>query len=127
MDPLEASPLCQIDTQAWAALMALDKDGKMGLHDKLVQAYANSLERQLPLLRQACLTQDAQALREVVHSFKSSLASIGAIALSRHCAGIETQCQKGQALDFSHLGLSLERDFSQILDQIRRLSAEPAG
>ena len=60
-----------------------------------LRAFETSLTRLLPQAAQAQADGDHEALRHVVHTLKSSSASVGALELSRCCSEIENRLRAG--------------------------------
>jgi HPt (histidine-containing phosphotransfer) domain-containing protein len=84
------SPNPVLDEEALQRLRDLDPSGQSRLLGRVMLAFETSVERLWPQLRDAKAHDDMQAVRHVVHTLKSSSASIGALRLSRLCAEIET-------------------------------------
>src|SRR4051794_77177 len=85
-----------IDASALATLRSLDPTGAGKLLDRVLAAFETSTARLLPQLRQARAQADAQTVKQVAHTLRSSSASLGAMKLSRVCAEIETMIRDGQ-------------------------------
>jgi HPt (histidine-containing phosphotransfer) domain-containing protein len=85
-DALAASETAILDPQALARLQELDPSGETGLLERVLRAFEVSVARLLPQLQDARSAGDLQAIRHVVHTLKSSSASIGALKLSQLCA-----------------------------------------
>ena len=75
---------------ALARLTELDPIGANRLVDRVLRAFQTSAARLKPQLDAARQSVDRHVIRLVVHTLKSSSASIGALALSQVCAQIET-------------------------------------
>lgn len=86
-----------LDVQALARLQELDPGGKAGLLARVLATYSQSLQRLLEQWRSARAGADAQGLRHVAHTLKSSSASVGALKLSALCADIERRLREGGA------------------------------
>lgn len=99
-----------LDAQALARLQELDPGGKSGLLARVLATYTQSLQRLLEQWRSARAGADAQGLRHVAHTLKSSSASVGALKLSALCADIERRLREGptQGLDAEFDGLADE-------------------
>ena len=99
-----------LDAQALARLQELDPGGKAGLLARVLATYIQSLQRLLEQWRSARAGADAQGLRHVAHTLKSSSASVGALKLSALCADIERRLREGatQGLDAELDALSNE-------------------
>ncbi len=78
-----------LDAAALQRLRELDPFGNGAIFTRVLQAYATSLQRLLEQLAQARERDDPAAVRHVVHTLKSSSASVGALALSTLCGDIE--------------------------------------
>lgn len=84
-----------LDEQALARLHELDPEGKSGLVARVLATYTRSLDSLLAQLATAREAADAQGQRHVVHTLKSSSASVGALKLSELCADIERRLREG--------------------------------
>lgn len=79
-----------LDAAALVRLAELDPKGESRLLERVLQAFRVSVARLRPQLDAARGSNDRSAIRLVVHTLKSSSASIGATQLSQRCAQIET-------------------------------------
>ena len=79
-----------LDADALDRLRELDPTGKSRLLERVLRAFESSASRLAQQFREARSGGDMQGIRHVVHTLKSSSASIGALALARLCAEIET-------------------------------------
>ena len=84
-----------LDPEALARLHELDPGGKSGLVPRVLATYRHSLQRLLEQLRVAREQSDTQTQRHVVHTLKSSSASVGALKLARLCADTESKLREG--------------------------------
>lgn len=84
-----------LDEHALRRLAELDPDDRSGLLRRVLLTYEQSLRRLAGQFEQARLDGDAQGLRQVAHTLKSSSASVGALALARHCADVERALRDG--------------------------------
>ncbi len=78
-----------LDAAALQRLRELDPAGNGVIFTRVMQAYLASLQRLLEQLAQAREHGDIAAVRHVVHTLKSSSASVGALAFSALCGEIE--------------------------------------
>lgn len=85
--PLSATVL---DADALDRLRELDPTGKSRLMERVLRAFHSSASRLAEQFGEARRSGDMQGVRHVVHTLKSSSASIGALALARLCAEIES-------------------------------------
>ena len=79
----------ELDAGALQRLRELDPSGANRLLERVFQAFEASAARLLPQMHEAHRAGDHAGVRHVVHTLKSSSASIGAIKLSQLCAEIE--------------------------------------
>jgi len=79
-----------LDADALARLRELDPHGQSRLLERVLRAFESSASRLARQFADARAAGDMQGVRHVVHTLKSSSASIGAVALARLCAEIET-------------------------------------
>lgn len=84
-----------LDADALARLRDLDPSGKTQLVERVLKAFETSSTRLALQFREARARDDMAGIRHVVHTLKSSSASIGALALARICAEIETSIRAG--------------------------------
>jgi len=82
--------LAVLDADALERLRELDPKGTSRLLERVLRAFEASASRLAKQFREARAAGDMQGIRHVVHTLKSSSASIGAVALARLCAEIET-------------------------------------
>ena len=85
-----------LDADALARLAELDPTGPGRLIERVLEAFRVSIARLRPQLDAARLSGDRDQIRRVVHTLKSSSASIGALALSQLCARIEAAIRLDQ-------------------------------
>lgn len=109
-----------LDAEALARLHDLDPSGKAGLVARVLATYSLTLQRHLGNLEIARRDADAQGLRHVAHTLKSSSASVGALQLSALCADIEAKLRDGatEGLEAQLDALSVEAE--RVLDALRR-------
>jgi HPt (histidine-containing phosphotransfer) domain-containing protein len=85
-----------LDPAALQRLHDLDPSGASRLVERVFVAFEDSIRRLRPQLLDALARGDANGLRHVAHTLKSSSASIGAIKLSQLCAEMESMTRDGQ-------------------------------
>ena len=79
-----------LDVEALQRLAELDPTGANRLLERVFQAFEASALRLLPQMHEAFRAANHPGVRHVVHTLKSSSASIGAVQLSHLCAEIES-------------------------------------
>ena len=120
------APAAGLDPAALARLATLDPTGQSRLLERVLTAFRVSVQRLMPQLDAAQLCGDRNAIRLVVHTLKSSSASIGALALSQCCAHIETAIREAALDDDRPASLApdlaaLRADLASALQAIERL------
>lgn len=108
-NPLPRWPAAQADAGAGAGgdagvldavsldrLRQLDPGDRTGLVKRVLQTYTLSLDRLLVQWHAARSAGDANAMRALAHTLKSSSASVGALALSALCADVEARLRDGE-------------------------------
>lgn len=91
-----------LDPQALARLRELDPDGRQGVVQRVLAAFDTSLARMIVQLQAQAEAGSAEVVAGIAHTLKSSSASVGALALSRACADVESRLRAGQTADLSH-------------------------
>ena len=120
-DPLPADAAVELDAEALRRLRELDPTGANRLLERVFQAFETSARRLMPQMHAAHLAGDPAGVRHVVHTLKSSSASIGAIKLSQVCAEIETMIRH-DALDGLPKRLAeMDRETASVLRALKRV------
>lgn len=89
-----AALACELDATALNRLRELDPTGENHVLQRVMVAFEGSLTRLMQQAEVAQSNNDIGAIRHVVHTLKSSSASIGALELSSCCAFIEQQLRE---------------------------------
>lgn len=87
----------RLDAQALARLRELDPEGRHGVVMRVLAAFETSVSRMLAQLQAETLDGHSEVVAGVAHTLKSSSASVGALALSRACAEVESRLRSGDA------------------------------
>ena len=93
--PVQITPTV-LDADALANLSQLDPTGANRLLRRVFTTYRSSMTRLLAQLVQARAQPDPAGQRLVVHTLKSSSASVGALALSQLCSDAEKALREGR-------------------------------
>jgi HPt (histidine-containing phosphotransfer) domain-containing protein len=110
-----------LDPASLQRLHELDPLGENRVVERVLRAFEASLTRLLPQAALALQQGDQEALRHVVHTLKSSSASVGALELSRGCGEIENRLRL-QQLDGLDQRLSvLQAEGERVLAAVRGL------
>ena len=118
--PEPAPPDGVLDAAALAALRSLDPTGAGKLLERVLAAFESSTSRLVVQLHTARVGADAESVKHVAHTLKSSSASIGAVKLSQLCAEIEAMLRNGQTLPALDARLAaLEGEIAAALGALR--------
>jgi HPt (histidine-containing phosphotransfer) domain-containing protein len=109
-----------LDAGALDRLRELDPTGRGRVVERVLQAFEGSVRRLAPQLLAAAAASDRVAVGHVAHTLKSSSASIGAMHVSRLCAGLEAEIREGRPVDLP----ARARELADGLDAV--LAALPA-
>jgi HPt (histidine-containing phosphotransfer) domain-containing protein len=85
------------DAQAVRRLRELDPHGEKQLLERVYKTFDGSLRELLRQLLQAHAQGDAETMRQVAHSLKSSCAGVGALTLAAQAAAVEAAARGGAA------------------------------
>jgi HPt (histidine-containing phosphotransfer) domain-containing protein len=110
-----------LDPASLQRLHELDPQGANRVVERVLRAFEASLTRLLPQAAQALADGDHEALRHVVHTLKSSSASVGALALSEGCGEIENRLRQSQVDGLAERLAALDAEGSLVLAAVRRL------
>ncbi len=120
--PVEAA---ELDEGALQRLHELDPDGSNRVVERVLQAFDASLLRLLPQGDQALARLDSEALRHVVHTLKSSSASVGALELSRRCNDIESRLRDAGLEGVDRLWAGLHHEGRRVLAAVQSMLSCP--
>ena len=110
-----------LDEASLQRLHELDPQGVNRVVERVLRAFETSLTRLLPQAAQAQADCDHEALRHVVHTLKSSSASVGALELSRCCSEIENRLRLAQTDDLAGRLKCLALEGGRVLAAVRAL------
>jgi HPt (histidine-containing phosphotransfer) domain-containing protein len=125
-EPAVVSAPSALDAAALERLSELDPTGAGHLLERVLKAFQTSAVR---LRAQGLVARDAgdkNAIRLVVHTLKSSSASIGAIQLSQICAEIETTIRTADGEDLGPRLAAFDGALDDALAAIDRLLKDMA-
>ncbi|MFP4099811.1 response regulator [Coleofasciculus sp.] len=86
-----------LDAKVWQSLEKLAGAKAHVVLDKIVGEYLEDAPERLQAIQSAIATQDAEALRQAAHSFRSSSANLGAVTLSLMCKELENLASAGMS------------------------------
>jgi HPt (histidine-containing phosphotransfer) domain-containing protein len=114
-----------LDSAALERLRELDPNGSSRLLERVLRAFASSASRLARQLGEARAAGDMQGIRHVVHTLKSSSASIGAVALARLCAEIEAAIRSESYASLPERLDAMDRELSAVLQAVTRMISSP--
>jgi len=114
-----------LDEEALQRLRELDPGGRNRLLERVLRAFEASIVRLGPQLAEARERNDMQGVRHVVHTLKSSSASIGAMRLSRLCAEIEAALRQEVAPGLAPLLDDVDRELVVVLQAVQPMRGTP--
>ena len=107
-----------LDAEALARLRELDPSGKSRLLERVLRAFETSAARLGEQFTDARARSDMQGIRHVVHTLKSSSASIGAMTLARICAEIESSIREQAFAGLSPRLDAMDRELVAVLQAV---------
>ncbi len=107
-----------LDADALARLRELDPNGKTHLVERVLKAFETSSTRLAAQFKEARERDDMQGIRHVAHTLKSSSASIGALALARICAEIESSIRDQALAGLSSRLDAMDRELAAVLQAV---------
>ncbi|MEZ5703785.1 MAG: ATP-binding protein [Burkholderiaceae bacterium] len=99
-------PTC-LDAARWAELGQFD-DTSQSLRKAMVNDFVNGLDAYQRAIHEACLQPGCKGLYEAAHALKGSAENLGAYALARHCASLESAARQGAVDEHSLHAWELE-------------------
>ena len=107
-----------LDAEALQRLRELDPDGRSRLLERVLRAFESSAKRLGEQFRDARTRGDMAGIRHVVHTLKSSSASIGALALARICAEIEASIRAGSLAGLPERLDAMDHELAAVLQAV---------
>lgn len=114
-----------LDAGALERLRELDPQGKSRLLERVLRAFESSASRLAKQFREARAAGDMQGIRHVVHTLKSSSASIGALMLARLCAEIETSIRAESFAALPERLDAMDRELAAVLQAVTPMLSAP--
>jgi HPt (histidine-containing phosphotransfer) domain-containing protein len=114
-----------LDADALDRLRELDPTGKSRLLERVLRAFHSSASRLATQFGEARMSGDMQGIRHVVHTLKSSSASIGALALARLCAEIESSIRAEAFATLPERLDAMDRELAAVLQVVTPMLSPP--
>ena len=114
-----------LDAEALERLRELDPKGTSRLLERVLRAFETSATRLGEQFDAARKSGDMQGIRHVVHTLKSSSASIGALALARICAEIEASIRADALAELPERFDLMDRELKAVLQAVTPMLSPP--
>ena len=109
-----------LDEAALARLRELDPTGQAGIVARVLATFDSSLQRLQTQFNAAVEAGDAETMRQVAHTLRSSSASVGAMDLSGACREVENAVREGRLPDLPDQAARLQREFPRAAAAVRQ-------
>ncbi|MCX8004739.1 MAG: response regulator, partial [Burkholderiaceae bacterium] len=128
--PLRAAPDAQeggtdapavLDAQVLARIRAMQTRGAARLLPRLIETYLASAAALVQAAERALGDGDAAALRQALHTLKSSSANLGATELARQCAALEARARAGDLAAARTQWTAAQAEFRRVERALRAL------
>jgi HPt (histidine-containing phosphotransfer) domain-containing protein len=113
-----------LDEATIERLRGMDRDVP-GLLERLVAAFVESAPALMERLRAAVGRDDMIQVRQAAHTLKSSLANVGALAISRRFAAIEVAARTLDPLAVAAALATADAEFGRVMNAVATLSIHP--
>ena len=110
-----------LDVEALSRLSELDPTGANHLLERVFEAFEASALRLLPQMHESLRSANYAGVRHVVHTLKSSSASIGAVKLSQLCAEIETMIRLETLDSLADCIDRMDRETGAVLQALKKI------
>jgi two-component system, sensor histidine kinase and response regulator len=107
-----------IDQSVLASLRKLQKDGKPGILNRLIEMFLDDTPPKLAALQEAVAQEEAKALEQVAHALMGSSASLGALHMASICEELEAFGRSGDLTQAPGLLSQLEAEFDRVRDAL---------
>jgi len=115
----DAGELPLLDREAIKQIRTLQKPGRPDLLARLVETFLASLPREIETLEQALSRGDGATAVRIAHTYKSSSANLGAMALSVSFAEIEKRARSGAVDGLLELTGALRAAYARVAPLLR--------
>lgn len=114
-----------LDPACLDQLRALDPQGG-AFFQRVLSTYLKSLNLQHDAVMAAVRSSDWQAVSHAAHSLKSASASVGALALSRLCAGLEDAVRQGHQSQVPAMAETFTAEAARVREAVGALQGSAA-
>ncbi len=116
--PVESQPI--VDEAILDSYRPLQEEGQPDVVTEFIDLFLEDLPGRLSRLRAAVNGGDVKEIRSAAHALKGSSGSVGAAALSGHCALLEANARTGSTEGSSDLLARIEIEASRATAELKR-------
>jgi CheY-like chemotaxis protein len=119
---VQATEVVVLDHAVIDRIRDMERRGAARLLERLIGTYLASAQRLVGEAERALEANDAPALRQSVHTLKSSSANLGATAFSARCAEVEAHARSGRLLTARQDWPALRAEYEQVVQALAGLA-----
>jgi HPt (histidine-containing phosphotransfer) domain-containing protein len=125
--PLQEGDAAALDAAVIERIRDMERRGAARLLERLIATYLDAAAKLVAAAEAALESGDAQALRQAVHTLKSSSANVGAAHLAQRCAGLEALARAGEVVAARADWPAARDEYARAVRALRALApGEPA-
>ncbi|MDX2493378.1 MAG: Hpt domain-containing protein, partial [Desulfuromusa sp.] len=114
----EATESDVIDQKALENIRALQSEGAEDILTKIITLFLDDTPKQLEQLHQALRDKDANTVRTIAHSLKSSSANLGALGLSSLLKELEEKGRTNSLTESAELFVKVQNEFQRTIEPL---------
>ncbi|MCU0951297.1 MAG: response regulator [Burkholderiaceae bacterium] len=123
-DVTEGGEAAVLDPTVLERIVDMERRGAPRLLLRLIETYLESAARLVAAAEHALAEADAGALRQAVHTLKSSSANLGAGDLAARCAELETLAREGDVPQSRLQWPQARAEYERVVRALRRLAGD---
>ncbi|MCD6581286.1 MAG: response regulator [Desulfuromusa sp.] len=108
-----------IDQKALENIRALQSEGAEDILTRIITLFLDDTPKQLEQLHQALLDKDANTIRSIAHSLKSSSASLGALKMSALLKDLEEKGRTNSQVGAPELFVQAQNEFQKTIEPLQ--------
>jgi PAS domain S-box-containing protein len=122
----DEADVAELDAEVIEGILDMERRGAPRLLARLIETYLDSAAKLVVAAERALAEGDAPALRQAVHTLKSSSASLAAKDLAARCAELEALARDGAVAQARCQWEGARAEYERVVRALRRLgSAQP--
>jgi HPt (histidine-containing phosphotransfer) domain-containing protein len=103
-----------LDLRTLSQLSSIQRDGRPGFMDQLIELFLITAQSLLRDLEQACRAEEVGALRAASHSLRSCSAAVGALHLAALCEALERMARSGAVSDSTAKVVAIAEEYNHV-------------